>query len=413
MTVCARAGLLNFLGLVMGGLIVVGETAHAAPAVRVLLASDIQWVEARALDVLWVTDEKGGARLYRKTKVRIERREQSLFVDGVPVAGDQLTLRAGRQELVLWLSQPGKYDNQISSSLSGDPPAWQVKGLVQVINRGHGFLVVNHVDLEEYVKGVLPGEVNPSWHREMLKVQAVAARTYALYHHMLSGARDYDVVAGTQDQVYLGRRGVTVRVEQAVDATRGIVVTYEGAPIYAAFSSTAAGVTEDAAVVWSKDLPYLKGVECPFDLESPYYQWKTSFRVDTLEQNLRQQGFDVGRIMTLTPLSYSRAGRVATLRLAHSKGELVLRGEELRKVVGYTVVPSTQFTIESFGEEVVLSGYGNGHAVGLCQWGAKELADLGYSYGSILRYYYPGTELTHVSLTKAPLPPQTVGRDAF
>lgn len=412
MKVFAGAGLLSLLGLVTGGLIA-GGTAHAAPAIRVLLASDVQWVEVRAFDVLWVTDERGSARLYRRANVRVERREQSLFVDGVPVAGDQLTLRAARQELALWLSPAGKYDNKISSSLSGDPPAWQVNGLVQVINREHGLLVVNHVDLEEYVKGVLPGEVNPFWHREMLKVQAVATRTYALYHHMLSGARDYDVVAGTQDQVYLGRRGVNARVEQAVDATRGIVVTYEGAPIYAAFSSTAAGVTEDAAVVWSKDLPYLKGVECPFDLESPYYQWKASFRVDTLEQNLRQQGVDVGTIMTLTPLAYSRAGRVATLRLVHSKGELILRGEELRKAVGYTVVPSTQFTIESFGEEVVLSGYGNGHAVGLCQWGAKELAELGYSYSSILRYYYPGTELSHVSLTKAPLPPPPVGAPAF
>ena len=241
---------------------------------------------------------------------------------------------------------------------------------------------------------------------EMLKVQAVAARTYALYQRMLSLSRDYDVAASIQDQVYRGRHGVDERVEQAVESTRGLVVTYQNAPIYAAFSSTAAGLTEDATVVWSKDLPYLKGVECPFDLASPYYQWKTSFKLVTLEGNLRQLGFDVGTIATLTPLSFSRSGRVATLRLLHSKGELILRGEELRKAIGYTVVPSTQFTIDSFGEEVVMSGYGAGHAVGLCQWGAKELAELGYSYASILLYYYPGTELRNASLTQAPpIPP--------
>jgi stage II sporulation protein D len=110
----------------------------------------------------------------------------------------------------------------------------------------------------------------------------------------------------------------------------------------------------------------------------------------------------VGTIATLAPLTYSRAGRVATLRILHSKGELILRGEELRKAVGYTVIPSTQFTIESIGPEVVLAGYGAGHAVGLCQWGAKELAELGYSFSTILRYYYPGTELQHMSLTKRP-----------
>jgi stage II sporulation protein D len=197
-------------------------------------------------------------------------------------------------------------------------------------------------------------------------------------------------------------------VEQAVESTRGLVVTYQDAPIYAAFSSTAAGLTEDAVVVWSKDLPYLKGVECPFDIESPYYQWKASFKLETLEKNLRQLGFAVGTIATLTPLTQSRAGRVATLRILHSKGELVIRGEDLRKAVGYTVIPSTQFTIDSIGDEVGLSGYGAGHAVGLCQWGAKELAQLGYSYASILRYYYPGTELKDASLTKAPpIPPAT------
>ncbi|MCP9454757.1 MAG: SpoIID/LytB domain-containing protein [Nitrospira sp.] len=413
MTVFAGLSVLRILGLLVGGLALAGGTAYAAPAIRVLLASDVQRVEARASHVLWVTGEKGNARVYRNAAVRIERHGQNLFLDGTRIDGEQLILRAGHQELTIWLSQGGKQDPKPSSSPTDGSLSWQVKGFVQVIARGNGLLVVNHVDLEEYVKGVLPGEVNPAWHLEMLKAQAVAARTYALYHHMLSGARDYDVVAGTQDQVYQGRRGVDARVEQAVDATRGVVVTYEGAPIYAAFSSTAAGLTEDAAVVWSKDLPYLKGVECPFDLESPYYQWKTSFKVETLERNLRRQGVDVGTIAALTPLSYSRSGRVATLRLLHSKGELILRGEELRRAVGYTVVPSTQFTIDSFGDEVVLSGYGNGHAVGLCQWGAKELAELGYSYGSILRYYYPGTELGHVSLAKAPLPPPMVAAPAF
>ena len=127
----------------------------------------------------------------------------------------------------------------------------------------------------------------------------------------------------------------------------------------------------------------------------------------TLEQNLREQGFPVGTIATITPLSFSRGGRVATLRVLHSDGELILRGEELRKSVGYTIIPSTQFSIESIGQDVVLSGYGAGHAVGMCQWGAKELAELGYPFSMILRYYYPGTELQNMTLTKAPTPPSS------
>jgi len=92
----------------------------------------------------------------------------------------------------------------------------------------------------------------------------------------------------------------------------------------------------------------------------------------------------------------------------HSEGELIIRGEDLRRAVGYTIVQSTQFTIESIGEEIILSGYGAGHAVGLCQWGAKELAELGYSFSSILRYYYPGTELQDASLTQPPPMPHSL-----
>lgn len=394
------------VGLLLGWACAEAPPAQAAQSIRVLLVSDVQRLELRVKNTIWVTDAQNRAHFYRSS-LRIEVQGQALLLNGARVVGDHLTLRTGDQELKLWLPQHNGNGNETALQSDEERAALQVSGSVQLVRRGKGVLVINQVDLEEYVKGVVPAEVNSAWHPEMLKAQAVAARTYALYQHMLSASRDYDVAASIQDQVYRGRQGMDARVEQAVESTRGLVVTHQGAPIYAAFSSTAAGLTEDAVIVWSKDLPYLKGVECPFDLESPYYQWKASFKIDTLETNLRQQGFAVGTIATLTPLSHSRAGRVATLRILHSKGELILRGEELRKAVGYTVVPSTQFTIESIGQEVVLSGYGAGHAVGLCQWGAKELAELGYSFSSILRYYYPGTELQDASLTRTPQIPNS------
>ncbi len=376
----------------------------AAQSIRVLLASEVQQLEVRTTGIIWMTDEHEQAQSFQST-LRVHVHGSDLLANGARVAGNRVLLRAGEQDLKLWFPHLKGIGTGSSLHKTDEKGAVQVSGLVQVLRRGKGLLVINLVDLEEYVKGVVPSEVNSTWHMEMLKAQAIAARTYALYHHMLSVARDYDVVASIHDQVYRGRRGIDARITQAVESTRGVVITHDGAPIYAAFSSTAAGVTEDAMVVWSKDLPYLKGVECPFDLNSPYYQWKASFRVDELEKNLRQQGFMVGTITMISPQTYSRARRVATLRVVHSKGELIVRGEVLRKAVGYTVVPSTQFTVELVGQEVVLSGYGAGHAVGLCQWGAKELADLGYSFSSILRYYYPGTQLQDASLTHAPPAP--------
>lgn len=380
--------------------------AEAAESIRVLLAADVSRLDIRANGSLWVTDAKGRDQVLR-APVQVVADGAGFLLKGLRIQTEQLTLHGGEQGLVLTFPRLARKTNGVAMSTGDSSTEIALSGLVQLVRRGKGFLVINRVDLEEYVKGVVPAEVSSTWHQEMLKAQAVAARTYALYQKMLSATREYDVAATVQDQVYRGKQGIDGGILRAVEETRGLVVTYQNAPIYAAFSSTAAGLTEDAMNVWSKEYPYLKGVECPFDLASPYYQWKSSFKIDTLEESLRQQGFSVGTITTITPLSFSRGGRVATLRVVHSGGELVLRGEELRKAVGYTIIPSTQFAIEFIGRDLVLSGFGAGHAVGMCQWGAKELAELGYSFSTILQYYYPGTELQSLTLVQPPTPPSS------
>ena len=385
-------------------LLSLSSEVEATEPLRVLLSADVPRLDVRADSPLWVTEAKGHSHTLR-APVQVIAAEAGFLLNGVRMKTEQLTLRGGEQGLTLTFPRLARKSNGAAMSSGDSGMEIAVSGVVHLVRKGKGFLVLNRVDLEEYVKGVVPAEVSSTWHPEMLKAQAVAARTYALYQQMLSATREYDVAATVQDQVYRGKQGIDAGILRAVEETRGLVVTYQGAPIYAAFSSTAAGLTEDAMNVWSKEYPYLKGVECPFDLMSPYYQWKSSFKIDTLEQNLRQQGFPVGTITAMMPLSFSRGGRVAKLRVLHSGGELIIRGEELRKAVGYTIIPSTQFAIESIGRDVVLSGFGAGHAVGMCQWGAKELAELGYPFSTILRYYYPGTELQSMTLTKPPIPP--------
>lgn len=381
------AGVMALAGIVFA-------QSASAESIRVLLVQEAPFVDVRSDGPLALVMETGDTKTLHGP-IHLTARADGLHVDGWRILGGQVLIRSLRHNLTLVVGKEG--------GSAGTP--LPISGTVRVSRKGHAVAVVNQVDLEEYVKGVVPSEVSSAWHPEMLKVQAVAARTYALYNKMFSAARDYDVMATIQDQVYRGRTGVDHRVEEAVESTRGIVVTHQQAPIYAAFSSTAAGPTEDAVNVWAnKDLPYLKGVECPFDLESPYYQWKASVKIEQLEKNLRHQGFAVGTIATITPIAFSRAGRVARLRILHSGGETLLRGEDLRKAAGYTVIPSTQFEVESIGAEVVFAGYGAGHAVGLCQWGAKELAELGYSYNSILQYYYPGTELRNSALSQLMMP---------
>ena len=108
-------------------------------------------------------------------------------------------------------------------------------------------------------------------------------------------------------------------------------------------------------------------------------------------------GILVGTIATVTPYLYSRAGRVDKIRILHSDGRGDSAGQDFRKAIGYNIIPSTQFEIEAQGRTWSLPGAASGHAVGLCQWGAKELADKGYRYDTILRYYFPGTTLQHAA----------------
>ncbi|RMH34874.1 MAG: SpoIID/LytB domain-containing protein [Nitrospirae bacterium] len=271
--------------------------------------------------------------------------------------------------------------------------SWEVSGSVVIHHRERALLVVNHVPLEQYVAGVVAGEIDPTWHSEALKAQAIAARTYVLYKAIQESEHAFDVVASVQDQVYHGRRSINGNVTRAVAATKGIVITYEQRPIYAAYSSTAAGLTEDAYYVWELDLPYLKGVDCPFDEASPRYRWETAVPIETLEHRLRQAGYRIGIVATVTPFSFTPSGRVDRVRILHSEGELIVSGQDLRRAVGYSTIFSTQFTVTRLDRALVLHGKGAGHGVGLCQWGMKEMAELGYRHQAILRYYYPGTQL--------------------
>jgi stage II sporulation protein D len=270
-----------------------------------------------------------------------------------------------------------------------------VGGRVIVKRQNGKLLAINALPLEDYVKGVVPSEMSAAWHPEALKVQAIATRTYALYKMRQNARKDFDVVASIKDQVYLyrGRAAAAGPAALAVDDTRDLVLAYRDEPILAVFSSTAAGQTEDAWNVWAVDMPYLKGVECPFDLNSPWYQWRTDVGLPMLEQRLRDEGFPVGVIASLAPATYTKAGRVIQVRILHSGGELYVKGDDLRRVLGYTVLPSTQFDFDVDGMQVQFAGRGNGHGVGLCQWGAKELAERGYSAETILRYYYPGADI--------------------
>ena len=301
---------------------------------------------------------------------------------------------AGLQGLT-FQGEPTELQELIASSAGGTIHLndLSVGGLLHIVLYRDTLRLINELDVEEYLKGVVPVEISPKWHPESLKVQAIIARTYVLYQRQVNLGKEYDVLATTADQVYGGRKKEHPAADQAVAETSGLVLTFEGELILSAYHSTSAGPTESASDVWGMELPYLKGVSCPFDQNSPYYQWSRSFLMDAVQESFSKAGYTMGTIASLTPFRWTEAGRIGRLRLLHSQGELILKAEDLRRILGYTELPSTRFRIEKIGREIQIRGNGYGHGVGLCQWGAKEMAEMGYSYDKILKYYYPGVRV--------------------
>ena len=371
--------LLLIIGVGLGPL----PWGYAADHVRVALSDRAGRVTIASAGNLRL-ETPSGERIDGASRVTLIPQGQELQVDDHPLRADRLAVQGTHEELRVTLQTP-------SSEATNEQ--WVVYGSLDITAKDGHLLVVNVVDLEDYVAGVVSSEVNPEWHEELLRTQAVAARTYVLYKKLENAGQPFDVYASVQDQVYTGRKNVNDAVLDAVRLTRGQVLTYEGRPIFAVYSSTTAGPTEDAMNVWAKDLPYLKGVDCPFDQESPWYEWQATIPFDVVESRLKEEGYPVGWLATLAPYRITPAGRVRDVRILHSRGELILTGHEFRRLLGYAKVRSTRFAIERIDRHVVFTGRGAGHGVGLCQWGAKEMAQLGYPYQSILRYYYPGTEI--------------------
>lgn len=368
-----------------------GFSATQQHAIRLGLTDSAQVLSIRS-SIPFFLQLPSGKRYKISEKVTIKRQGDTLLLNNRKITASFVSVEGGDEVYHLKVLA----DADTSSSQSSKKE-WTVRGPLDIKRVPTGLAVVNRINLETYVAGVVSGEVSPKWPIEALKAQAVAARTYVLYKQMKMQEQPFDVFASVQDQVYHGHAARPESVLRAIAETKGHVVTFDRRPIYAAYSSTAAGPTEDALYVWALDLPYLKGVDCPFDEQAPRYDWRTSFTFDYLERQLRKEGYAVGSVATFTPYTFTPSGRVDRVRLLHSRGEIILRGQDLRRIVGYSKIFSTNFSVKSLGAKVEVVGHGAGHAVGMCQWGMREMAELGYDYQSILRHYYPGTTLLPLS----------------
>ncbi|OGX14469.1 MAG: hypothetical protein A2351_00300 [Omnitrophica bacterium RIFOXYB12_FULL_50_7] len=255
--------------------------------------------------------------------------------------------------------------------------------------------VINRLELDDYVKGVIPFEGNPKWALESLKAQAVVSRTFALTKMLARQKEEYDVSAGFTSQVYAGKQIENDRTDQAVDATRGEVLHYKEKIFPAFYHSTCGGGTTAADLVWRvKPLPPLCGVECKFCQRSPHYKWEAVVTPAEIKQKLAKQEMPVQDVLGIRTDKIDRTGRAHKFVIQSTWAEKTVDADAFRVWIDPMRLKSNLITkIGTRDGAFVFKGKGWGHGVGMCQYGMKYLGELGYGYQEILGYYYPGAQV--------------------
>lgn len=267
-------------------------------------------------------------------------------------------------------------------------------GALEILRQGEGLLLVNELPMEEYVAGTVRGEASERWPAEALRALAVAARSYAVFQQSRAAGKAFHVVASNQDQNFVGWAMEGSPAREAARMTAGQVLTWQGRVFPTFYHSDSGGFTEAAQSVFSGDgVPPLEGVRDEYSLESPNYTWTMTLPLTVIAERLRRGGLEVGQVTRLTVLERSPSFRVARLAVEHSRGTATLRGADFRRLIGYDALKSTLFVPVAQDGMVRFEGRGWGHGVGMSQFGAKGMADRGYTYPQILEHYYPGTAL--------------------
>ena len=286
-----------------------------------------------------------------------------------------------------------------------------------------GITIVNEVDFESYLRSVLPHEIGkpPESDFEAVKAQAVAARSYTLSYLGRRGALGFDLYASVEDQVYGGISRENTQSDRALDQTRGEVLVSDGQPIRALYSSACGGRTSNVEDVWPWAwTSYLRSVRdadwSPSEGEaycsaSANYRWREEWDADEFMASLRRfgppEGGDVGvlsgDLVDVRVKSRGRSGRVGELAVVTTRGEWTVRGDRTRWAIrrpGKDAILRSAFLKigvlrdrKGGTTKVIATGAGNGHGIGLCQWGAMGMAKAGKSHRQILGHYYRRAKL--------------------
>jgi len=371
--------------LSMGFATIIGFTAQAfalpPPEIRVLITSDKSTLISGFSEPI-------------KVLLPGKRPDQGF------VFKDSITITAGDYGLIVNNTPVGTAATILNTSKRYRIKDRSFRGKIEVIWKSKNkFFIINHLPMEEYLAGLLGSEVYPSWPIEALKAQAVAARTYALHHadaKKRSGTRaDYDVTATVLSQVYEGTHKEGFRTHAACRETNGMALLKSGRTFSAYYHSCCGGLTEHAHNVWvGENGP--KQITDKFCKRSPKMSWSWNTSIKNFISNLRSNGVSIGKILGVSTELQSDSPRIEFLSVIDGDSTKKIKATELRRIFGYSNIKSTWFDVDIKGASIRFAGRGYGHGVGMCQWGAKGMADAGFTYEQILKFYYPEAGLARV-----------------
>ncbi|CAM2930296.1 stage II sporulation protein D [Paenibacillus sediminis] len=273
---------------------------------------------------------------------------------------------------------------------------------------------IETLPLESYVVGVLAAEMPAKFEMEALKAQAIASRTY-IVRRLVTGdtsgvpVQGADVTDTVENQAYISQEKLSrdwssadgrkelAKLQRAVMETEGIVMTYKGEPIMATFFSSSNGYTENSEDYWQQKIPYLRSVTSPWDQEiAANYKETVSITISDFDRllNLPRQ-----TVQTITGTQGESPIHIVSTTAGHRIkeiyiGGMLFTGKEVRERLG---LRSTEFTWRITSGSIEITTYGNGHGVGMSQWGANGMAQQGYTATQILQHYYTGIEFEHAS----------------
>lgn len=302
------------------------------------------------------------------------------------------------------------------------------------VDSANKLTAINILPIEEYLYGVVAKEMPASWNKEALKAQAISARNYSVKNLNKYSKQGFDLCTTQNSQVYGGVGAENVNTNKAVDETKGMLAYYNNEIAELYYHSSSGGKTEDSENIWSTSVPYLRSVEDSYSLGSPNDYWEYKISNLELEKLINNKGKNIGNLIGLKINRVSTNGRVLKLTLIGDKSEVVLEKESIRGFFGYSNLKSNWFelngdfkqnstiTNDSYisalkdlnyylnninstiypnlnnndiitSQDYLFKGKGYGHGLGLSQYGAKTMAEQGFTYDEILKYYFKGIDV--------------------